>query len=178
MLILKFAKDKITMRYLVKAVVSIAACLLTTPPAEAGDAFGLRDKDRIAIFHAEGAQIYQCQRGSGGSLYWKFLEPIASLFDGSRSVGRHYAGPSWELADGAVVRGQAIAQAPSGSESAVPHLLLKVTSPEGRSIAEAKTIVRLNTKGGVAPHQCSEPGTFLSVPYSADYAFYTSPLSE
>jgi hypothetical protein len=33
-------------------------------------------------------------------------------------------------------------------------------------------IQRLNTHGGRADAACDATGTFLSVPYSADYAFY------
>jgi hypothetical protein len=33
------------------------------------------------------------------------------------------------------------------------------------------TIQRLNTKGGVVEGSCEAAGTFLSVPYSADYTF-------
>lgn len=168
------------MKYFVKTAVALAVCVLTTPcaEAEAGETFGLPDADRIAMFHAEGAQIYQCQQETGGSLHWKFKEPIASLFDAGKTVGRHYAGPSWELVDGTVVRAKATAQSPSHTENSIPHLILSVTFSKGTDIAEAKSILRINTKGGVAPARCSELGAFLSVPYSADYAFYKSSPSQ
>lgn len=166
------------MRYFAKTAVAVAVCVLTTPRAEAGETFGLADADRIAVFHAQGAQIYQCLQENGGSLHWKFKEPIASLFDAGKSVGRHYAGPSWEFVDGTVVRAKATAQSPSHAENSIPHLILSVTFSKGTDIAEAKSILRVNTKGGVAPARCSEPGAFLSVPYSADYAFYKSSPSQ
>lgn len=166
------------MRYFARLALSVTVCLLTAPRAESGEAFGLPETDRIAVLHAEGAQIYQCQKEDGGSLHWKFKEPIASLFDQGRSVGRHYAGPHWELVDGTVVRGKVSAQSPPDSANAIPHLFLTVTFSKGTAIADAKSILRINTKGGVAPDHCGVPGAFLSVPYSADYAFYkSSPLN-
>lgn len=166
------------MKYFARLALSIAACVLTSPRAEAGEAFGLPEADRIAVLHAEGAQIYQCQKEEGGSLHWKFKEPIASLFDQGKSIGRHYVGPAWELVDGTVVRARVAAQSPPASTSAIPHLFLTVTFSNGTAIADAKSILRINTKGGVAPPHCGEPGAFLSVPYSADYAFYkSSPLN-
>ena len=40
------------------------------------------------------------------------------------------------------------------------------------TIAGVTTIQRINTKGGVAEGACDSHGKLLSVPYSADYAFY------
>ena len=37
----------------------------------------------------------------------------------------------------------------------------------------ATTIQRINTKGGMAEGPCENSGAFLSVLYSADYAFLT-----
>ena len=39
------------------------------------------------------------------------------------------------------------------------------------------TIQRLNTKGGVVEGPCEAAGTFLSVPYSADYTFLKEGLA-
>jgi len=33
------------------------------------------------------------------------------------------------------------------------------------------TILRVNTRGGVANGSCESAGSYLSVPYSADYVF-------
>jgi Protein of unknown function (DUF3455) len=55
--------------------------------------------------HAEGAQIYECKANSGGKVVWQFREPIAALIADGKTVGRHYAGPSWEVADGSAVTG-------------------------------------------------------------------------
>jgi hypothetical protein len=38
-------------------------------------------------------------------------------------------------------------------------------------LTHATTIQRINTKGGSAEGACEASGSFLSVPYSADYVF-------
>jgi Protein of unknown function (DUF3455) len=126
----------------------------------------------IATFHAEGAQIYRCQMNAAGRLSWQFREPIATLLDGSRTVGRHYAGPSWELADGTTLTAKVVARGPGATSNDIPWLKLGVETVKGSDpIATATTIRRLNTKGGVADGHCTIEGAFLNVPYSADYTF-------
>jgi hypothetical protein len=41
-------------------------------------------------------------------------------------------------------------------------------------LAGVTTIQRINTRGGAAAGECDRVGAFLSMPYSADYAFYRS----
>lgn len=140
----------------------------------AAESFGLQEADRIAVFHAEGAQIYECARQADGTLAWKFKEPVASLFDAQAPVGIHFRGPSWEFSDGSVLSARVVAQAPAQSKDDIPHLALEVTSSRGTTLALARSVMRFNTKGGRAPDVCTEAGKLLSVPYSADYAFYVS----
>jgi hypothetical protein len=52
------------------------------------------DETAVAIYHAEGAQIYECKAGADGKLGWVFREPIATLLLDGKTVGRHYAGPT------------------------------------------------------------------------------------
>jgi hypothetical protein len=58
------------------------------------------------VVPAKGVQIYECRarKGQGGGYEWAFVAPEAELFDarGAR-IGRHYAGPHWEAADGSRV---------------------------------------------------------------------------
>ncbi|HEX6610090.1 MAG TPA: DUF3455 domain-containing protein, partial [Hyphomicrobiaceae bacterium] len=92
------------------------------------------------------------------------------------TVGRHYAGPAWELADGSVVVAKAVGRAPGASPKDIPLLKLEVTSRQGAGrLSEIATIQRLNTKGGVAEGACETAGVLLSVPYSADYALLKKP---
>lgn len=153
------------------------ACLLSVSVhsvsgAQVPDAISARGETLIATFHAEGAQIYECKADSGGKLVWQFREPIAALIVDGKTVGRHYAGPSWEIADGGAVTGKVVGRAPGATANDIPLLRLEVTSQRGTGqLIGATTIQRINTKGGTAEGACEMSGAFLSVPYSADYIF-------
>ncbi|CAN0460747.1 unnamed protein product [Phaeothamnion confervicola] len=129
--------------------------------------------ERVAIVHAEGAQVYECRRDLTNALSWQFREPVATLVDQGKTVGRHYVGPSWELADGTVITGKVVVQAPGATKADIPLLMLWVNTAKGHGLlAHARTVLRINTKGGVAAGACQNAGELLSVPYSADYAFF------
>lgn len=152
----------------------IAAALLAAVPAhaEVPAAIAAAGEQQIAFVHAEGAQVYECKTGPNGALAWTFREPVATLIENGKTVGRHYAGPSWELADGSLVMAKVAGRAPAASAADIPLLKLEVTERKGNGgIAGTTTIQRINTKGGVAEGACPAAGALLSVPYSADYAF-------
>ncbi|OKO74928.1 hypothetical protein AC630_26020 [Bradyrhizobium sp. AS23.2] len=125
-----------------------------------------------AVLHAEGAQVYECRAASDGNLAWRAREPIATLiFEGS-TVGRHYAGPRWEYADGSVVHAKLASSAPGATQDDIPWLRLDVVDQRGDGKLSGVTQVqRINTRGGVARGPCDEAGALRSVPYSADYVF-------
>jgi uncharacterized protein DUF3455 len=126
----------------------------------------------IATLHAEGAQVYHCKLNAEGKLAWQFREPVATLLQNGETVGRHYAGPSWEMRDGSVVSAKVTAQAPGATHDDIPLLLLEVTGSRGRGLLNGVTTIhRLNTVGGLTQGPCVTAGAFKSVPYSADYAF-------
>ena len=126
----------------------------------------------VATFHAEGAQVYECKAGADGKLAWAFREPIATLLADGKTVGRHYAGPSWENADGSAVVGKAAGNAPGATASDIPWLKLQVTSSRGSGVLTGVTTVqRINTQGGKLEGACDKAGSFKSAPYSADYVF-------
>jgi hypothetical protein len=130
----------------------------------------------VATMHAQGAQVYECKAGVSGTLAWQFREPVATLVENGVTIGRHYAGPSWELADGSMIAGKVVARAPGMGATDIPLLKLEVTSRRGSGrLSEITTIQRINTKGGMAADVCEKAGTLLSVPYSADYAFLKKP---
>ena len=61
------------------------------------------------VVHARGEQIYECRekKDQAGAYDWAFVAPQAGLFDGhGKQIGRHYAGPSWEAADGSKIVGK------------------------------------------------------------------------
>ena len=160
-----------------KLAVLGAALLFPLPaPSLAGarvpDAIAATGDTPVATFHAEGAQIYDCEANAKGKLAWQFREPIAILLMNGKTVGRHYAGPSWELADGSRIVGRVAASAPGTTPKDIPWLKLDATSqPETGRLAGTTVIQRINTKGGVAKGSCGLNGALSSVPYSADYVF-------
>ena len=126
----------------------------------------------ILTLHAEGAQVYECKAGADGTLAWAFREPIATLLLDGKTVGRHYAGPSWEYSDGSAVVGQVVGTAPGGVAMDIPWLKLAVTSRRGNGVlSPATTVQRINTVGGRLNGACYKAGAYESVPYSADYVF-------
>ena len=122
--------------------------------------------------HAEGAQIYECKSGADGKLAWAFREPIATLLLDGKTVGRHYAGPNWEHADGSAVAAKVVANAPGKTAGDIPWLKLEITVRRGGgTLSEASMVQRINTQGGVLAGTCEKAGAFRSAPYAADYVF-------
>src|SRR5215813_6869341 len=98
------------MHVLIFALAIIAAAALgRAASAQVPDAIAAPGETAIVTLHAEGAQVYECKAGSDGKLAWAFREPIATLLLDGKTVGRHYAGPNWEHADGSAVVGKAVA---------------------------------------------------------------------
>jgi Protein of unknown function (DUF3455). len=157
----------------VAALAGPAAILATsTASAQVPDAIAAANEAVVATVHAEGAQIYDCKADAGGKLVWQFREPIATLLVDGKTVGRHFAGPSWELADGSAVTGKITGRAAGATPKDIPLLKLEAGSHRGSGqLAGVTTIQRLNTKGGVVEGSCDSAGTFLAAPYSADYRF-------
>jgi hypothetical protein len=156
------------------AVLALALLPASIARAEGPDTIAAPGESLVATVHAQGAQVYECKADVSGNLAWQFREPVATLIDQSgKTVGRHYAGPHWELADGSVAAAKAVGRAPGATSADIPLLKLETTSRRGNGqLTDVSTILRLNTKGGTAEGSCRTAGALLSVPYSADYAFY------
>jgi hypothetical protein len=130
------------------------------------------------IVPAKGVQIYECRTNKAGAYEWAFVAPEAELFDTTgKTIGRHYAGPSWEASDGSKIAGAVKARADAPAANAIPWLLLGTKSVGGEgSFSKVTSVQRVNTVGGVAPKVgCSQDnaGTPARVPYTADYYFFT-----
>ena len=163
-----------------KAPIALLALSLlphSAAAAELPDSIAAPDETLVATINAIGSQVYECRADpTAGTLAWQFREPIATLLISGKTVGRHYAGPHWELIDGGVVSARVAARAPAASTRDIPLLKLEVASRRGGGrFADVTTIQRINTKGGVAEGRCTEAGALLSVPYTADYAFFAKP---
>jgi len=104
-----------------------------------------------------------------------FREPIATLLLDDKTVGRHYAGPTWEHGDGSAVTGNAVGNAPGATVNDIPWLKLDVVNRRGSgTLADVTTVQRINSHGGAAQGACDQAGAFRSVPYSADYVFLSA----
>ena len=136
------------------------------------DAIAAPGESVVLSVQAEGAQVYECKVASDGKLAWGFREPIATLMEDGKTVGRHYAGPNWELNDGSAVVGKLAGSAPGATPNDIAWLKLDVASHRGSGIlTPVTTVQRINTKGGKLDGACDKAGTFSSAPYSADYVF-------
>ncbi|GLR93212.1 MULTISPECIES: DUF3455 domain-containing protein [Bradyrhizobium] len=152
---------------LVAALIGPAAAAEPLPEAIAAPGESL-----VLSVHAEGAQVYECKAGADGKLAWAFREPIATLLSDGKTIGRHYAGPNWELADGSAVVGRAVGNAPGATAADIPWLKLEVASRRGSgTLTPVTTVQRINTRGGELDGACEKAGEFKSAPYSADYVF-------
>src|SRR5262245_11365244 len=148
------------------ALASVASAQLPESIAAPGET-------AVATLHAEGAQVYECKPDAGGKLGWQFREPIATLLLDGKTVGRHYAGPSWEHSDGSTVVGKVAGRAPGATPKDIAWLKLEVTERRGAGLlAGVTTVQRVNTQGGAAAEgACDKAGAYLSVAYAADYVF-------
>ena len=114
-----------------------------------------------------GDQVYGCVNGS-----WALTAPDANLLDQEGSViGRHFAGPTWQLNDGSWVKGRAVAKQVAPDATAVPWLLLESVGGTGR-LGAVRFIQRTGTQGGNAPDSSCGQGAKRRVPYTATYSFY------
>ncbi|WP_457389114.1 DUF3455 domain-containing protein [Roseateles sp. P5_E1] len=125
---------------------------------------------------ASGVQIYECQaKADGSGTAWVFKAPEATLRDrAGQSLGKHYAGPTWEGLDGSTVVGEIKARDPGPDAKAIPWLLLAAKSNGGSGVfSTTKSIQRVTTVGGVAPAEaCTAAGQVVRVTYTATYYFY------
>jgi len=133
------------------------------------------------IVAAKGVQIYECRESKerAGAWEWTFIAPSAELYDTTGAkIGRHYAGPSWEAADGSRIVGTIKGHADAPAANAIPWLLLDAKSNGAQgSFSKVTSVQRVNTAGGMAPKvgcSASNAGTPVRVPYTADYYFFTA----
>jgi hypothetical protein len=127
-----------------------------------------------------GEITYECREKAtmAGAHEWVFVAPVATLYGADKKmVGKYYAGPTWEAADGSKVTGKQVAVAPAMAGS-IPLQLVKAEPAMGMGAMQGVSYIqRLNTKGGVAPAAACDAATKgkrQQVAYEADYVFYGS----
>lgn len=163
-------------------VLVLAACASTPRPQASAIPENMRVPEGEVLLlraAARGAQIYTCKAKAAdpAAFEWTLKAPDAELFDQSGAkIGRHYAGPTWEIADGSRVAGEAVQRSPV--QGAIPWLLLRATSHEGAgALSKVNYIQRVDTVGGVAPSagcDAAHAGAEARIDYSANYDFYGS----
>ena len=170
---------KLIVSSLTLATAACAGVQNATPAVNVPDPLKPSASESVAmVAAARGVQIYECKtaKDQAGAYEWSFVAPEAELFDASgKKIGKHYAGPHWEAADGSKILGTVKARADAPQADAIPWLLLGAKSVGSQgSFSRITSVQRLNTAGGVAPKTgCSQSslGTLARIPYTADYYF-------
>jgi endo-1,4-beta-xylanase len=122
--------------------------------------------DLLLTAKGDGAQVYTCTEG-----HWTLKAPDAQLLDEhNQAIGKHFAGPTWQLADGSEIKGKLIASQAAPQADNIPWLLLEGISGSGK-FAKTIYIRRTETQGGIAPAAACTSGE-TRVPYTATYNFY------
>ncbi len=162
---------------LVVAVLALAAYAKENAPTVPDAIKAPEGLKVILLAHATGSQIYTCTASSEGKFSWTLKAPEAELKDAKgKTIGSHFAGPSWKLDDGSEIKGKAAAKADAPDANSIPWLLVNVVSNSGKgALAQVTFIQRVNTKGGQPPASvCDEAHKDKETrsSYSADYYFY------
>ena len=97
-----------------------------------------RAKPWLQPFTRRARRCTSAEADASGKLAWQFREPIATLLVDGKTVGRHYAGPTWELIDGSAVAAKVGGRAPGATASDIPLLKLEVTTRRGAGRARQR----------------------------------------
>ena len=140
--------------------------------AEVPESIAAKGETAVLQVHAEGAQIYECKAAQpGGDQSWQFREPVAALFQQGKTVGVHYAGPTWEIEESLIIA-KVSASVPSPNGKDIPWLKLQVTTEaEAGPLLDVTAVQRINTAGGVLEGTCEKVGELRPTAYGADYVF-------
>src|ERR1700753_3230532 len=145
------------MKYLATAFF-LAATVNAAAGGELPEAIAAPGEMTVIEVHATGAQIYECKADSGGHLAWQFREPIAILTHDGATLGRHYAGPRWEIGK-SIVSAKAVAKAPGARATDIPWLKLEILDRQGGwPLGDADIVQRINTVGGGVEGECPKAG--------------------
>jgi hypothetical protein len=166
------------MRILAASLIASVVSVLALPAQQTSGLIDPPAGARVVLqAKGDGVQNYACTTAPAG-LKWVFQAPDAHLLDDSgTTIGKHFAGPTWQLNDGSQVQGQLIASRPAPQADSVAWLLLEAKAGTATgSFAAVKFIRRTETHGGAAPASgCQSPGDagkIARIPYTATYTFY------
>ena len=169
------AKTILSLAVTTGVIAVVAVSTATLAPAQADDgraAVSAAAGTIVWTAQGIGAQVYECKADGHAGLAWSFREPVATLVSGGKTIGRHFAGPSWEMADGSLVVGKVVAPAPGTSADDIPWLKLEVSEHRGSGLlGDVTSVQRLATVGGRKSGPCTKEGTLVAEPYEATYVF-------
>src|SRR5438876_12344796 len=134
---------------------TLVLLLLSTPLVNASaaetplpEALATPGETVVLTAHAEGMQIYECKAGTDGKLAWAFREPVATLIADDKIVGRHFAGPTWQLTDDSAVVDRVVFFIKQKTAYDIAWLKLDVVTRSGSGmLANVTTVQRINTVG-------------------------------
>jgi hypothetical protein len=157
---------------------AMPAFAAVAPPAGLSDAMRpSADEEAAFVLNAIGVQVYACKTkpNDAYAYAWAFVAPEAALTEGGATVGKHFAGPTWESGDGSSVKG-VVKERQDGGAGNIPWLRLEATpGPTPGRFSGVTSVLRVATKGGAEPKGgCDEfkVNQEMRVPYTADYYFY------
>ncbi len=147
--------------------------LLTVPLSSANASPVDADGQKVMVkVQAIGDQIYECKADATGAKTWQFREPLATLTEDGKTVGRHFTGPEWLFDDGSFVVGKVAAKSDGATPQDIPWLRLDVVNHGGQGrLSGVTTVQRLATQGGVFAGACEKVGELHLEPYRATYIF-------
>ncbi|MBS0657149.1 MAG: DUF3455 domain-containing protein [Verrucomicrobia bacterium] len=135
----------------------------------------------VVTLTGTGTQTYEAKpkKDDATKFEWVLKAPAAELVDAAtgKKFGKHYAGPTFEAADGSKIVGKITNKAPAPNAADLDWVLVETNSTGGPgALAKVVLIRRLNTKGGKAPAtaEASDVGKEKVVPYSTTYECYAA----
>lgn len=168
------------MRALVVCLIAVAAWSATSHAQQASASIDVPAGARVVLqAKGDGVQIYTCTAAQDGPK-WVLKAPDAKLLDeAGKTIGSHFAGPTWKLDDGSQVQGELMASQPASEAGSVAWLLLRAKAGTATgALADVAFIRRTETHGGVAEKSgckgAGDVGNSVRVPYSATYTFYAA----
>ena len=102
------------------ALLGVSSAAMATELRDLPREIAVPGASAIASFEAAGAQIYACGKSAKGGLEWTFREPVASLIQEGKTLGRHFVGPTWEFADSTHVSAKPAGKAPGKTARDIP----------------------------------------------------------
>ncbi len=167
------------MRILVLSLLAAAASFpMILAAQQPGGSIDVPAGSRIVLqAKGDGVQIYTCSVKQDAAK-WILKAPDAKLLDSTgKTIGSHFAGPTWKLEDGSQVQGELIASQPAPDANSVAWLLLRAKSGTAQgTLGNVALIRRTETHGGVAAQpgceNAGDAGKTIRVPYTATYTFY------